>query len=80
MYNCLCNYPSQMMNVRIIILPLSPPFFKKLMDLVAQNLMYFNTISVNHRPLKPELQPSNLIREETEALEFRELSGSFQAS
>lgn len=72
--------PSQVINVRTIILPLSPPFFKKLIEVLAQNLMYFNISSVNHKPPKPELQPSNLISEESEAVEFRELFGSFQAS
>lgn len=43
-----------MMNVPIIP-PLSPLLFKKLMELLAQNLMYFNIVFLNRRPLKPEL-------------------------
>lgn len=31
-----------MMNVPMKVLPLSPLFFKKLVDLRAQNLMYFS--------------------------------------
>lgn len=68
-YKCITasiTIPSPMMNVHILMLPLSP-FFppKKLMALLAQNQMYLNIIPVNCRPLKSELQPSCLMREES---------------
>lgn len=53
-----------------------PTFIKTPMELLAHHLMYSNSISVNHRALKPELQSLHLTDEETEPLESRELSGS----